>query len=1252
MMTEQNKSNGIIELNDIRDIHLDRHGIIQASAGTGKTYTIEKMVLKILDDSFKEPQKFNNKPVILEDFLIVTYTDKAAGELRKRIRTALEDCIKESISNQADCTHFENALSQVETANINTIHGFCKQIISTYAFENNVNLDQELCDDKDGMRQLIRNQIRERWCKDKIPKIKDFIERTQALDSGKPIDEFIVGAADYLGNPNAKPMPEFDSLEKLVEDEKELAIHILCFLRKFLPIWKELKGLIPASAKGPFATAEKISIYCDELKRDPLRNSFYTSRQATRLNFLESLFTQGGTGRVDGFVEKLEAARPSFSEIQKYVEERQEQQDKIAIRFIWTEAEILAQSWKQKKDTEGIISFNDMIRIVADALENEKSSLRDTLQQKFRYGIIDEFQDTSPYQWSIFKNIFLTESLSSPAPRYLYLVGDPKQSIYSFQGADVNTYLRACEEMKDPKHNAVQYELRKNFRSTEQLIRACNSIFRPKNDSWFSPGKSEEEAQIRYTEVDAGRTGESSLYTPNPEFAEAGEKHINAPVIAFRSTQENKGLQLQEYADWCHGKISELIKNKTSPVMVKTDQGVTPLHYGHIAFLFRNRKDALYLMTKLKEEQVPYSFYKEEGVFQSEECLHILTLLKAIDDPGHLDRNIISALITFFFNWSTKEIESADRMNDSRGHFNLFDEWSALAEEKKWGPLINSIRRKTRIDTMLPLMEGGDRKFANLRQIMDWFLEYSASHSGGLTDHTLMLESLFNGEAKAPEDQSYFAKETQSDRVQIMTMHASKGLEFPVVFSVPSPLKHNHLNGLYQKCNETSDGQIKQQIWVNHKLPDAAKVPIQCDNIEETMRLSYVACTRAGFRLYLPTYGNVNQDLNFIKKNLDDNDVPGLLGSDAWEPPLWEPQNFGQQSEKSTITMTDLERYRKQVKEELKNCRIEKVNLKKQLQSSYSNLIKDESSLENIDGRLSKSNEGENLTPDSTIQNKGSSPIYEYPTLTGGASMGDVLHEVLENMTFREGIQTPEIINAVIESGIANDLINHVQPQTLSLIETRLKSHGFGNEDLLRKRTSEMLQMVCRTLSTCVSFTDIQGRNPVKISLGDLKSEDYKAEAEFYFNFDRKGIPFPELASDIAGFVKGFVDMTFRVPIKGNSYRYHVLDWKSTTLNSYDYNSMQEAMVHHQYDKQAMLYTLALHEWLKVSVTDYDPNLHLGLPCYVYNRGVNMENEDGFWRPDNIKEWTPDVLLNKVKQLIQGNKKISQILDSSEEAKS
>lgn len=1122
---------------------LGRHGILEAHAGTGKTHTIVRMVLELLVRERLE----------LRQILLVTFTQKAAGELLDRIRTGItrtrEECGDPDLS-----AHLQRCLGQLGECWIGTIHGVALRILRAWPFESGLPFRTELVDDTEGLEDCLRAiWRRDPWGLDGpalaslagSSSLGSLLDQALELAKGRLDPDMTLlpeGAEDSaawsdLDATQASLERESIRLETVLRQQEEL------FLERFEPLAKEFLAL-PATgfSKSAAAAKEKVDgqwgrILSERAAREESVVLGLTGR--TRKTLADNL-SERDRGRPEGA-----RALELWTRVREIWETGPAgpARDRIAAREALAElpvrrrrtllagwAALGAREWKARKAAEGLLSYQDMLERLRDALADR--SFRDVLRARIRVGVIDEFQDTSALQWDIFRTWFLAEG-DGVAPR-LFLVGDPKQSIYSFQGADVRTYLQACRDLEAA--GARRFPLRRNWRSTPAVVQAVNGLLVGVPD-WFGP-------EISYTEQDAVRT---------PERADDHEPGGELDPAVVVSLEGSAGTRRARYAEHVAGHILSL--RGTSIRIPRGDRWADHrLDWGDFAVVVQTRTQVPSFRRAFRRAGIPWSLYKEQGVFASRSAREFRTLLAALAEPP--DRQALKrrALLTRFFGCAP---DTLDTSPDQGWAGELLERLSALANLGRWARLFHALRRETGVETRLLEGEDGDRHWMDLRQTMEHALDFLLSGRGKLPELVEHLGRLERGEESVAEDRNLHARATDRQRVQILTMHVSKGLEFPVVFLATSPPRRA---SAVERWIAERDGRLR--LHMASRDQGAAPTPAAEQALQEEARLLYVALTRPKLQVVVPLHqstGSTPADL-----------LSARLGEVAFGSRI-QPRTLPALAAPGTSATTGDPDFQPFVTAQ----RVAALGLRERERflSSYSAVSRSTAD-HSLSGRLRRSEESE--LPESAGLAEASDPLPSADSwLPRGAATGDALHEILESCLRQADL------------GWASD---PTPPGwLLDQVRRTLRVHG-----LPETATAGVAALVVRILS-----------NPLELAAGetirlrDLPPSDRRPEVEFHCALDsggrilvgrREGDPGPR------GWLVGYIDLLLR-----HRGLWYVLDWKTTSLPGYAPPDLDKGMDEHDYRLQAALYA---------AVVDRSGLARCGGSVYVFVRAAAADASD------------------------------------------
>jgi len=715
-----------------------RNAVIEASAGTGKTHTLEHLVVELLLAG----------KIPIDQILAVTFTDKAARELTTRVREKLESLLRGDwpdapatvpdgmcwTLDQESRTLLEEALFRFDLASISTIHAFCQRVLTDHAFSHRRLFEQVQIPPLSAFADAFQRAVREEFPRD--PKLRRWLEI-------------------WLSQGNQA----LERLEKLLQE---------CFETR-----SEIRPPLP-----------------DDL--DAAARAFEEGREEYR---------------GDGAPVRLEAV--------------------VAHLFLPPIAARIA----RRKKLAGEYDFNDMLSFVADSLDAPGGGdLVATLRGRYRCALIDEFQDTDTVQWRIFRKVFFESRGANP----IFLIGDPKQAIYGFRGADVHAYLAARREILDAGGALVP--LTKSYRSTPALIDAANAILEQGVREPFFTG------EIQY---------DNPVSSAKPDFSLTdGSGRQAHPIVLLRppaSTGKPVAARLRTVlARRIAAEIREILDPK-KPSLALSDRGAIPAR--DIFVLTRTKDEGYEVGRQLRRAGVPHVFFKQEGLFQTGEAQDIADLLQAIVEPQDRSRRF-KAWMTPFFGVTLNDLENLGDLPGNHPLMQRLFDWKALADAKDYARLFSRILADSGVVRRELVLAESERELTNYLHVFELLLE-EAERSSAPLEELLRLVRRYIREEAYPEGQEGNVQrlESEKDAVQIMTIHKAKGLEASVVFLFGGffPI------GGGEKVRTFHEGG-RRFAWVGKNPPAGIDETIRREEREEDQRLLYVALTRARARLYLPYF--------------------------------------------------------------------------------------------------------------------------------------------------------------------------------------------------------------------------------------------------------------------------------------------------------------------------------------------------------------------------------------------------------------
>ncbi|MDU0459185.1 MAG: exodeoxyribonuclease V subunit beta [Geobacteraceae bacterium] len=1160
---------------DLKTIDISGLNLIEASAGTGKTWTIAALYILLLLEKELRP----------EQILVVTYTKAATAELRDRIRRrigltlefyasgrpASTDALEQLLSRDRPQNPerarllLTRALYSFDDAAIFTIHGFCQRALLENAFESGSLFESEMVTDQSAIVQQVCDDF---WRTRILNEPDEFVEH---LVAGKYTPEKL--ALPFTGhyqNQDLKIVPE--------RHEQELAPLIAERDRLFATLcetWKNGRSLI-----------------LEQLESAGLHQGSYSPKQVAAAAGTIHSWVQGATSnqpcskleffsadRIASKVTKSTRHVPDhtfFVVCQQMFEVTEALKEAYRDRLVacrldlkeWLEREL-----KLRKSALNKRCFDDLLLDLHLALEADTgTALASQLRERYRAALIDEFQDTDPLQWNIFRRIGAAQGYP------LFLIGDPKQAIYSFRGADVFAYLSAGSNLDDDK----RHTLGTNFRSSPALVTAVNRLFSRHPDPFLCD-------DIPFIPVTSGRSAADSLLRNG--FPDSQPLHAWIYPRDDQSGAESKPAAIDRIVHAVTGEIAGLLESGRFELSV----GGQPraLNPGDIAVLVKAHKQADRIQQALRERGIPSVQQGGSTIFKSTEALELLRILRAVADPGR-ERLLREALLTGIIGLTANQVAA---FVDSSGEDPEWEAWLLRFHDlhaAAVGGVVAVISRLLGIcgvRSRILSRTGGERCLTNILHCCE--LLHQAEHERGtnLPDSINWLERRISGNYS--DDAALLRLETDDNAVIISTIHTSKGLQYPLVF-VPfawdSPSARSD-----RVLFHDPDGKLVLDLAgdeANRKL--AGK-----ERDAEAARLLYVALTRAEFRCYFvwgcingaidsPLFNLLHRDK--VKKEnkafaaLADHEIlahageladDGSYGISVQSMPLeaaggMYSADIGSQEPLACRTLSHPPR---------DDWRV----------SSFSAILSGAGhnfQPHDRDNLAASTVTEENRLPE---QLAGGVSIFDFPR---GAKAGTCLHEIFEQLDFCS-------LNS-----------DHISRCTGAV----LKANGF--QECWLPAVSGMV--------ADVAAASIIRDNP-DFSLSCLRAGSWQCEMEFF-------LPLSQLAPDTIkalfdglleeyscrdfygildnlsfrrsrGMLQGFIDMVFV-----HEGRYYILDWKSNYLGhrpaDYGQEQMRESMARSAYILQYHLYTLALDRLLKMRLPDYDFETHFGGAVYIYLRGV------------------------------------------------
>ncbi|WKE66223.1 exodeoxyribonuclease V subunit beta [Gallaecimonas kandeliae] len=1165
------------------------HGsrLIEASAGTGKTYTIAALYLRLVLGS----PDGQEAPLTPPQILVVTFTEAATQELKDRIRARLteagavfagagtDDALLQSLKagfaepHWPGCAHrLALAAQWMDEAAIHTIHGWCNRMLRAHAFASGSLFDLRLETD---LSALLDQAVKDYWRRHYYP-----------LPSRQ-----LLGVLDHWPGPEAlkakiKPWlelaePQSGDLGQLLAEQQAQRLAALAPLkaqwRQWLPELAELltQALDAKVLSGTYVKRPTLEKFLNGL------GDWLADEPQLAPELPDSAWSRFTPEGLAGAVAKGKAPpqHPAFAALAQLPAQLAAlpQDRELLIRHAAT---WIQQRLEQEKHQSATLGFDDLLGRLKAALDGDQGpTLAQVIRGEYPVALIDEFQDTDPTQYGIFAKVYgLGQEQPEPAANAVsasaagrtgvFLIGDPKQAIYAFRGADIYTYLQAKQDTAG-RH----YTLGKNYRSTKELVAAVNGLFlqgeqQPEGAFLFKDA-------IPFIEVEANGRKEVLRIDGQPQ----------APLTCWQ-LQSDKPVSTGGYraalAEACASEMVRLLNlGQQGKAGFEKDGQLEALRPEHMAVLVRAKAEADAIRAALARRGVQSVYLSDkESVYASAEAADLLAWLRASAEPEN-HRLLRAALASPSLSLGWAEL---DRLNH--------DELALEAEVERlkgyqqlWRrqgplPLVRAWLKDFRLPARLLAGVNGERALTNLLHLAE-LLQQAATGLDGEQALIRHLEGHLGGNGG---EEQILRLESDADLVKVVTIHKSKGLEYPLVF-LPFICSFRPEEGKGEYVSYHQDGKRRLDP---DKQPSSIEKADR-ERLAEDLRLLYVALTRPRHACWL--------GLAAIKKgnardsNLHRSAIGQLLG--GGEPLSAEALTGRLQAWQAAIPGLEVlplpeatdDSYRPAGQEEpLGQARHFKGPVAEAWWiSSYSAL---------------KLAEGERIAAD-TAQGDQLQEDREEPQSRPSARAGAGMHH------FPRGPEPGTFLHGLLEWA-AGQGFKPDPAELAELLARRCNLRGWG--DWAPRLGLWLQELLAAPLTLPVG-------EPVALSALD----GHQAEMEFWFDAHQvplgaldhlvagavlPGRPRPALTPGLLnGMLKGFIDLVFE-----HQGRFYLADYKSNWLGendgAYSREAMEQVVLEKRYDLQYLLYCLALHRLLKARLGQgYDHERHFGGALYLFLRG-------------------------------------------------
>ncbi|MEY4674710.1 MAG: hypothetical protein RL148_2494 [Planctomycetota bacterium] len=1176
-----------------------RRTVLEASAGTGKTFTLEGLFVRHL----LEGARPGGRVTSAQQVLVVTFTRASTQDLKHRLRTGLQDALHalkggkaskdlwQQLANDhgaAGIPVLERALRDFDLVTINTIHGFCKRVLDRAAFASGTDFVTEFVeDDSELVMAACADALRaQAQGDDPLPAA---VLRAAGIDE-KALKERFDAWQLFPGTriaPSQDLAPALESLRTAVAAaEEEFDAELV----------QQALADHKSNSKAPWY--KRVGTFCERLARRIRRQPLTALDDLAHLS-LANLVAGGEYSKGGSVAPEPGTVAHSFFLAAEQVADALE-----PARTALVEAMLHASlaALDRSKATARTRSFRDLLvelhTLVRDPVAGK--DLCTAVREQWKVALVDECQDTDPLQYAIF-DAFFGDSL--------LLVGDPKQSIYGFRGADLNAYLQAARA-------SDQFTLEKNFRSHPGLVTSVIRLFQRGKDHPFV------ESGILVPEVTAHhKAGERELVgLPGRPMQWRVLRSEPRPDPKSKSRQQ---ATFPKRNAWEPTLLDDLVAQCKALVTSGTTLSDTGKRLQHkdIAVLVRSGKEGQRVQDALAQAGITASIARLHDVFESEEAEELEVLMHAILDPG-AGTLIQAARATVF--WGRTASELTDPSTDASlkadldlVHF-LRSTWTRRGLMSMFMHAVEALGVRSR----MLAREDGERKLTNWFQVAELLQEQQTLHGHGKAHLLRWFTAERSGATGKTASDRELRLESDAEAVQILTMHSSKGLQYEVVL-LPYLTTGSHRPKKGLLLSRDAAGSPVLDLG-NEPLPAHADAA-ERNQLGEDLRLLYVALTRAKRRCiawHVPAEGAPKTALawllhfhhagqkaeGWVKDWHKETKERGL----AWGQDLEAFERA--HAEILSVTHVDLreeEPPRRDPRPRVSAAALpsfrpvpERLTLGDRT-ASFSRLLhgsQHESAADHEDDR------GETRVETEV-------PAESMFGFARGPSAGICLHAILEHADFRD------------PGGSTN----------ATLIRDLLEGHGFLAPEVHQGITNpvavvqQMLQVV--TQPTC---------RQLGFALKDLAPTSRKDEWNFLLGTEHVDVREVGriLATSTSSHVAELGERIARKDDREAGYRHFVgkvdlmcrhqekwwvFDWKSNHLGNspadYATGRLTESMCEDKYVVQYHMYLAGLHCHLQSRIgKDYDYDRHVGGACYVYLRGLDATAQTGWYvhRPDHV----------------------------------
>ena len=1199
--------------------------LIEASAGTGKTYSITSLYLRFILE----------RELRVDQILVLSFTEAATAELHARLRARLQAAVAAyqglgtgqdaflaglvSASRRPgrDLLLLQRALAEIDQAAVTTIHSFCHRILQQGAFESGMPFELELVSAVDEfVDELIYDFLAAISHRDDS-RLLALLRRRYGLEQ---LRRLVGEAVRHRYFPVVSPGPGAAPGAAATQESAEAWAATRAAYRRARQSWRENEAAIGAELEEAdllkkcrdLLAGGLVAQLAAYLREDEPR-SLVVPLGAEKLIPAAFRDPEGGVCKKAAIKKGQIPQHPFFACWQEYLEQVTGLDAAYRAASLAALVAFARRELPRRLYAAGVQSFDDLLYNLEQALRQRGwESLRSFIASRYPVALIDEFQDTDPVQYAIFQSVYRPrepEAATGSSPggdqRRLILIGDPKQAIYGFRGADIFAYLQAAADCGDQR-----YTMTVNWRADRGMVAAVNALFSGLSAPFVVPG-------IDFPRVEA-RPDAGDLWRARPECGSAPLQFLHLPPETVAAA-----LSCARGRQPARSKVEQMVPALVAADIVRLLRGGgeladRPLRPADIAVLVRSNRQAGQIQEALQRLGVKAVLHSRASVFQSSEAAQLSILLHGLlEQAGDARRR--AALITDLLACRPADLPALEADEKTwQSWMAAFNRWGLWWRERGFMAMMRAISEERGVAVRLLAQPDGDRRLTNFRHLVE--LLHGRERQEHLQPPALLqsLDESITG--RRPETEvDELRLESDEEAVQVLTIHRSKGLEYPVVYCP-------YLWRTYQRQDEARNPGA--DFFAYHDPADnwAGKIALlpvdrqrdqrRREEFAEELRLLYVALTRARHCcrvVWAGASGYEDSALAYLLHGLDQ-DGPGWLGGLTHEDLLEllrqrvAPESeWGLSSLPAAGQITPLA----PATELGAGLPVRARRLEARIDSawrvgSFSQLAA--RSAEFYDPGAGR--DYDSAGPDPGLAAGGPAtaatfaplmeariPLAAFPA---GGGAGNLFHRILETASFTDASRHPEIIAE--QSRIFGFNRPEWQPLLQQALAAVLTTPLTSPQDTGQPFCLADIDDRHRLNEMAFTFPVRQQRTPLEAGRLAAVFARFPEGLPAAYDEQIKALRFPALQ----GYLKGFVDLICLWRGK-----WYVIDYKSNllgpTFGAYQPRHLAPVMSSHHYVLQYHIYQVALHRHLAARLPDYDYERHCGGALYLFLRGLNPE---------------------------------------------